>query len=269
MNAKVWNRVEIKERAKKAFKRSYWWCVLAALILMLVSGESRATNGAFKSKEEKEGQLVKIQMIMKEAQFTWDVQDAKNFVGEIVGGSKYLAGKAIYAAWGGVLLLLVIVGLVACVLALLFKFLLVNPLEVGGRKYFMECEMEEKSEISCFLDGFRGGNYGNIVVAMFVRDLKIFLWSLLFIVPGIVKAYEYRMVPYLLAEHPELTYKEALEKSSKIMDGQKMNAFIFDLSFIGWHFLSVITSGIVGIFWSNPYYFAASAELYLELSDEG
>ena len=54
MNTKVWNRAEIKERAQKAFKRSYWWCVLAALILMLVSGESRATNGAFKSKEEKQ-----------------------------------------------------------------------------------------------------------------------------------------------------------------------------------------------------------------------
>ena len=104
-------------------------------------------------------------------------------------------------------------------------------------------------------------------MTMFMMNLKIFLWSLLFIIPGIIKAYEYRMVPYILAEHPEMSYSEVLEASSRMMDGQKMNAFILDLSFIGWEILSSITAGIVGIFWVNPYYYSTDAELYLELSE--
>ena len=58
-----------------------------------------------------------------------------------------------------------------------------------------------------------------------------------------------------------------MTRSSELMNGQKMNAFILDLSFIGWEILSAITAGIVGIFWVNPYVFATDAELYLELSD--
>lgn len=268
MNTKTWERRDIKERAKVAFQRSYWWCVLAALILMFVVGESRATNVVFKSKEEKKGQWTKIERAVKEAQFELEEEDVQNYLGELFGGSKYLAGKAVYVALGGVILLILIVAVVVAIISACIKIFLINPLQVGGKKFFMECEMEKKNDISCFLDGFRGGNYGNVVVAMFVRDLKIFLWTLLFVIPGIVKAYEYRMVPYILAEHPTISYQEALDRSSKIMDGQKMNAFIFDLSFIGWAFLSAITSGIVGVFWSNPYYYAAAAELYLELSDE-
>ena len=86
-------------------------------------------------------------------------------------------------------------------------------------------------------------------------------------IPGIVKAYEYRMAPYILAEHPELSYREVLRMSSNMMDGQKMNAYILDVSFIGWHILSAITGGIVGVFWTNPYVYATDAELYLTLSE--
>ena len=64
--------------------------------------------------------------------------------------------------------------------------------------------------------------------------LYTFLWSLLLLIPGIVKAYEYRMVPYLLADYPELSTEEAFRISREMMNGEKMNTFILDLSFIGW-----------------------------------
>ena len=102
---------------------------------------------------------------------------------------------------------------------------------------------------------------------MFLRDLFIGLWSLLFIIPGIIKSYEYRMVAYILADQPELTRKEAFELSRKMMNGNKWNAFVLDLSFIGWGFLAAITFGILGVFYVNPYIQHTDAALYLKLKE--
>lgn len=96
--------------------------------------------------------------------------------------------------------------------------------------------------------------------------LYIFLWSLLFIIPGIVKAYQYRMVPYILADRPELDQKEVFALSKQMMDGEKWNAFVLDLSFLGWHILGIITAGILEIFYIAPYVNLTNAQLYLTLS---
>ena len=100
---------------------------------------------------------------------------------------------------------------------------------------------------------------------MFCRDIFIFLWTLLLIVPGIVKSYEYRMVPYVLAENPDLSREEAFALSKRMMDGDKMNAFILDLSFIGWAILTILTFGLVGIFYYQPYLALTDAALYQTL----
>lgn len=264
MNTMQWERKDLKERAKAAIKRNYWWCVLAALILALLTGSGRSGNDKDKDKDQNSQPVVSFNI----SELDFSKEDLGDYVAQSVGGSLYSAGKMVYALAGGVIgLVLLTIALLAVAIGLVLKALLFNPLEVGGRKFFMENEMEKKDGIGCYLDAFKSGYYGNVVVAMFVRDLKIFLWALLFVIPGIIKAYEYRMVPYILAEHPEMSYKEALECSSNMMNGQKMNAFILDLSFIGWEILSGITGGIVGVFWVNPYVFATDAELYLELSD--
>ena len=108
-------------------------------------------------------------------------------------------------------------------------------------------------------------NYTNMVKVLFMKELKTFLWSLLFLIPGIVKAYEYRMIPYLLADYPEMTEEEAFQRSKEMMDGNKMEAFVLDLSFIGWGLLSTLTAGLVGIFFLTPYENLTSAALYEEL----
>ncbi|MCR5458632.1 MAG: DUF975 family protein [Acetatifactor sp.] len=262
MNTRTWSRAALKERAQMAFKRSYWWCVLAALILSIVMGGSGGSSGRDKDKESSKPVAY------------FDFSDyGKEDVGDLVasklGGATYSVGKVVYGIAGGVIgLVLFVVAFAVIAIAIILRVLLLNPLEVGGRKFFMENACEKKEGIGTMLDGFQNGFYGNTVVTMVVRDVKIFLWTLLLVIPGIVKAYEYRMVPYIIAEHPEMNYREALEKSSAMMNGQKMNAFILDLSFIGWHILTAMTCGIVGIFWTNPYYFATDAELYLELSSD-
>ena len=70
-------------------------------------------------------------------------------------------------------------------------------------------------------DGFKKGRYGNIMKTMFFRNLFVFLWSLLLIVPGIIKGYEYLMVPYILAENPTMDRREVFALSKRMMDGQK------------------------------------------------
>ena len=115
------------------------------------------------------------------------------------------------------------------------------------------------------LSGFQNGTYGKTVWTLFLMKLYTFLWSLLLIIPGIVKSYEYRMVPYLLADCQDLSTEDAFRISREMMDGEKMNAFILDLSFIGWKILSSITCGLVGLFYANPYEYATDAELFLVL----
>ena len=103
---------------------------------------------------------------------------------------------------------------------------------------------------------------------MFLRDLFIALWTLLLIVPGIIKGYAYRMVPYILAENPDMNYKEALDLSSKMMYGNKWKSFVLDLSFIGWIILSILTFGILLLFYVNPYIGSTNAELYKAIKAE-
>ena len=134
-------------------------------------------------------------------------------------------------------------------------------LEVGGKRFFV-LNKTENPTVGTIFDAFRSGHYVNVVLVMFLKNLFTSLWTLLFVIPGIVKHYEYLMIPYILAETPGMDRKEAFQISKRMMDGQKMETFILDLSFIGWILLSAITCGIVGIFYVNPYREATFAELY-------
>ena len=150
---------------------------------------------------------------------------------------------------------------VVILIVLVAKVFVGNLLKMGGYRFFILNQTAQPG-IGTLLDGFRSGHYVNIVLAMFLRDLFTALWSLLLVVPGIVKHYEYLMIPYILAENPGMDRKEAFQISKRMMDGQKMETFILDLSFLGWDILTVITCGMVGIFYASPYKQATFAELY-------
>lgn len=150
---------------------------------------------------------------------------------------------------------------VVILIVLVAKVFVGNLLKMGGYRFFILNQTAQPG-IGTLLDGFRSGYYVNIVLAMFLRDLFTALWSLLLVVPGIVKHYEYLMVPYIIAENPAMDYKEAFQISKQMMDGEKMEAFIMDLSFLGWHLLSAVTCGLLAIFYVNPYVQASFAEMY-------
>ena len=103
------------------------------------------------------------------------------------------------------------------------------------------------------------------IITRIVRTLYIVLWTLLFIIPGIIASYNYALTDYILAENPELTTKEALELSKKMMYGHRFRLFCLEFSFIGWAFLCVLSLGI-GLIWLMPYTEAAKAAFYRDVS---
>ena len=103
---------------------------------------------------------------------------------------------------------------------------------------------------------------------MVLRDIFTFLWCLLFFIPGVIKHYSYRMVPYILADDPEIGAMDAITLSRRMMDGHKWNTFVLDLSFLGWDLLSALTMGLLGVFYVNPYKYSTGAELYQVLKNQ-
>lgn len=163
-----------------------------------------------------------------------------------------------------VLVVVFIVLIIATAIGMVYGALIINPVDVGTKRFFVK-SLNEKAEVKEVAYAF-DNNYKNVIKILFIRDIKILLWSLLFIIPGMVKSYEYLMIPYLLAENPNLTKEEAFRLSKQMMTGQKWNAFVLHLSFFWWDMLSIITAGIVSIFYVQPYRNLTFAALYEELS---
>jgi uncharacterized membrane protein len=115
---------------------------------------------------------------------------------------------------------------------------------------------------------FQSEEFKKIVMTNFLKTVYTSLWSMLLVVPGIVKGYEWYMIPYLLADFPDLTTEEVFRISREMMDGNKWEVFLFELSFMGWNMLSAVTLQLGGIFFVNPYENATRAELYLVLKKQ-
>lgn len=158
----------------------------------------------------------------------------------------------------------IIVIVIVSAIGLVYGAFILNPVDVGAKRFFVK-SLEEAAEVKEIAFAF-DNNYKNVAKILFVKDLKVLLWSLLFIIPGVIKSYEYFMMPYLLAENPNLTKEEAFRLSKQMMTGNKWKTFVLELSFFWWDMLSAITVGIVGIFYVNPYKNLTFAALYEELS---
>lgn len=229
----MWSRPDLKMRGKAAFYRNYWPAVAVALIISIAEGLFGNNGNSARTAMNRDYNS---------------------------GHSYYTHGQqglmsGLFAAVFTVTLL--IIGIIIIIL----KIFIGNMLIVGGKRFFME-NREYNSRVSTVFYGFKSGNYGNVVLTMFLKDLFIVLWSLLLVIPGIIKSYEYRMIPYILSENPGIDRRRAFEISRQMMDGQKMDTFIMDLSFIGWSILTAITCGLLGVFFTAPYIEASFAELY-------
>ena len=143
-------------------------------------------------------------------------------------------------------------------LSLLLAFLLI-PLEWGLYVNFLRVRREEQSDIASLFRGY--ADFWRVFSTMFLLQLYTLLWSLLLIVPGIVKALSYALTPFILKDYPQLSRGAAIRLSRQMMSGNKGRLFLLYLSFLGWAFLALFTCGI-GFLWLVPYMGVSLAEFY-------
>lgn len=165
---------------------------------------------------------------------------------------------------GGIFSFIGFSGVFAFILWFLIFIFIEGPVIIGVKRYFIK-NTYGNNDIKIALSGFNNSEYISNVESMLITRLFIFLWSLLFIVPGIIKCYAYSMVPYIIAENPKIDYKAALKISKQMTYGHKWNMFVLTLSFFWWYLLGLLLGGIGTVF-VRPYIEAAFAQLYLELN---
>lgn len=283
----MWTRKELKDKAKIAFKANYWKAVLVGLLLAALMGGygsfgsvpstmANRTNAATYYSDTSydsdapssvhvhvdgsdDSSSDAIDIVIDDLDEKLSIQDEEGNAVEIENPSPAATGfGAFFFGLSFLFLFLVIFALVLALDAFIF-----NPLEVGSQRFFLR-NLNQPSEVKEVAHAF-DTNYKNTVKGLFIRDLCIIAWSLLFIIPGVVKSYEYRMMPYLFADDPTMTKERAFAESKQMMTGQKWNAFVLDLSFLGWNILSAMTLGILGLFYVNPYQNQTNAALYEKL----
>lgn len=145
--------------------------------------------------------------------------------------------------------------------------LVIGPFLVGYVNSFKKLLVEGDDRITAnsFREGFKP--YWRSVWAYLFRGILITLWSLLLVIPGIIKSLSYAMTMYIVKDHPELTVNEAIDLSKDMMYGHKYDLFYLYISFIGWYLLSILTLGI-GTFWLMPYIETAQASFYEDVKAE-
>ncbi|WEG10827.1 DUF975 family protein [Pullulanibacillus sp. KACC 23026] len=138
------------------------------------------------------------------------------------------------------------------------------PLSIGYNWYNLALLRGKREKWTSVFEPFDVSIYLKMLGGSLLIAIYSFLWSLLLIVPGIIKSMAYSQTFYILKDHPELTVNQAITRSRKLMDGYKWKYFLFMLSFIGWGLLCVVTAGIA-LLWVAPYYNTACASFYNEL----
>jgi len=291
----MWKRKNLKDKAKKTVKNNYWTAVVLCFVITILTGEyGNSITGIWQS-----GDSVLPDYVITQNQYLIENEISKDNIAEIQEKQEKIeeitenltenqlkmvntitsnlnsltkSQKYIYKIWDAIELfimnqnLLGIAYVLIAIIAILYIILLAEPLLVAERRYFIIASEKENTKMGVMKEIFKRKNWSNVAVIMFFKSFYNFLWYLT-IIGGIIKTYEYRMIPYLLAENPDMNKKEVFARSKQMMKGNKWKTFILDLSFILWEILSTITFGLLDILYVNPYKIATSVELYKTLKE--
>lgn len=244
----MWTRAELKARAKANVSRYFWAAFAVSLIFMLFGGRNSAPNINFN--------------LNSESGYEQSISggEASEVLGEFgdvlenipIGGD--VGNRLLWKIFAGALIVIVVLNLIIGIFVL-------PALQIGKNRFYMESRLIGQSAgVGKIFWGFRN-HYLNITLTMFLRGLFIILGTCLCVIPGIYLSYCYYMVPYILAENPDMQPMEALRLSKDMMDGHKWNTVVLEFSFFGWLLLGSLLCG-VGIYFVMPYYEATLAELY-------
>lgn len=142
--------------------------------------------------------------------------------------------------------------------------LLSSLLVICTYNVFLKGRNSEAYDLNDFMEPLES-NISNRLLVSVIKNIYIFLWKLLLIIPGIVKSYSYAMADFLSLKNPEWDYDRCISQSRIIMDGHKFELFVLDLSFLGWDILSALTLGILGVIYVTPYKMATKVEYFDQL----
>lgn len=243
----MWDRKELKERAKDFLRGNYGNSLVIVILLGFIN--SYKGNPMFR------------------------------FFGQIFIDMSHSRGFTIF---------------LIAVLSLLFTIFIANPMLYGGDSFFLRGASCGKSNVSDFLNAFREGSYGNIVKTMLIRNIFFLLWMIPFFLPYLLiiftdmsedffmgllllsaligfpimmfKSYQYRFIPFILDDYPEMPSLEIIKRSKELTKGHKFAMFVLDLSFMGWYILGLLLL-FIGVIFVQPYHQSTIAFLYLELEE--
>ncbi|PEJ45643.1 DUF975 family protein [Bacillus wiedmannii] len=145
---------------------------------------------------------------------------------------------------------------------------IIGPLTVGASYFVLNVIRGTNARIGHIFRWFNDGSkFMKSFLTYLLMNVYLILWTLLLIIPGIIKSFSYSMTYFILNDHPEYTANQAITESRRMMNGHKMDYFLLCLSFLGWFILSILTLGI-GFLWLVPYFYTTSAAFYEEISKE-
>lgn len=249
---------QLKQDAKRHFKKHYWLYVAACLIGAFIGAEFTLslnfikTNFALPENEmfgRTAGVLAKIVNLLTSGTALGAIKSGVlQIIGEesIVNNLFIIGGMFFYA----------------------FMWIFIeNVYKVSMRRIYLEGRTYKEVGFQRFLHILHVKKWVKTAWNMFVLAIHQFLWTFTIIGPVIVR-YSYYMVPFILAENPDISARKAIVLSKKMMNGNKWNLFLLEMSFIGWDILGLATGGLVSILYVNPYKTATFAEAYVKLREQ-
>lgn len=300
----MYDRKKLKSDAKKTLKKHYILLIALCLIAVVLKSEFTSTTSAWSVNEEETASEVEGAQIIgsdtniastvyetllegnfsdakkiadeKKASYENEVDTSDNRFGHTQGVMASLVNtvtsgtlwiKLVLAAMSitkSESFAVALVILLAALLTSLFNIFIVSFYRIVMRRMFFEARTYDKVPLSHFFHTFALKKNFKAALAYFRCNLYLFFWDLT-IIGGIIKSFSYAMVPYILAENPDISGKDAITLSRKMMDGHKFELFKLYLSFLGWNVLSLFTLGILDIFFVNPYTTLTLCEYYVWL----
>lgn len=289
----MWKRKELKKNARKNLKKNYWRILGISLLLAFIASGLKVTHQVDRAAMQLVGgrfELPSNAQIVNDWYFDIRQSDASQnnrvleFLGEHYtpkkGALAHIYNRmteeksALYGflnamddflfkdkATEGMIIL------AGTILMILFLALVSNVLSVGQCRFLLENRTYRESRMGRLAFPWRVKRWKKTAFTMFKRSFLIFLWDLT-IIGGIIKRYSYKMIPYILAENPDIGSQDAFALSRRMMNGYKMRGFLLDLSFLGWRMLNLFTLGILRHIWITPYTETAWTEVYAALRQE-
>lgn len=273
----MWSIKGFKKNVKKNLKTNYWNKFFVCLIIIILIGGHTTTKISLDNgKNYLEKRFPKLSYIGIDINnLDRDIAEDFNTTGgvfkivfdttsEITSNTKVYLGnieKAISSTVNdenaGKITLLII----ASMIAVAFKIFVLNVLNVGEDRFFLETKNHRKTKFTRLFSNFRKGKYINTVKTMFLKNLYLLLWYFT-IFGGIIKSYSYKMVDYIVAENPEINPKEAIKLSNNMMNGYKFKMFLLDISYIPYQILNILSFGLFGIFFLDIYTKSVQTDIY-------